>query len=64
MGEGGYTPMNKDTVRAVPQISTDDGSELSDSVKDLFEVEPKLVELDSLFKINHRIGCIEDILRP
>lgn len=58
----GYKAMNKDTVRAVPQISTEDGMDLSDSVKDLFEVEPRLAELDSYFKINHRIGCIEAFL--
>lgn len=57
-----YTVMNKETTRAVPQISTEDGTELSDSVKDLFDVEPRLVELDSLFKINHRIGCINAFL--
>lgn len=57
-----YTAMNKQTTRAVPQISVEDGSELSDSVKDLFEVEPKLIELDSFFKIRHRIGCINAFL--
>lgn len=57
-----YTAMNNQTTRAVPQVSTEDGSELSDSVKDLFEIEPRLEELDSLYKINHRIGCIQAFL--
>lgn len=61
-GEDTYVSMNSNTVRAVPQIATEDGMDLCESVKDLFEVEPRLVELDSYFKINHRIGCIEGFL--
>lgn len=57
-----YIKEEDGTQRAVPQISTDDGSELSDSVKALFNIEPKLELLDGYFKIGHRIGILKAFL--
>lgn len=54
-------------VRQIPQINTQkpDASGLTDSVKLLYDKEPRLVELDGLFVVRHRIGilngCLKDV---
>lgn len=49
-------------ARQIPQLASDDNTGLCQSVKDLFEKESKLEELESLFVINHRIGILEGFL--
>jgi len=58
------TPYSKDTPpRKVPQLQSDDNDEgLCDSVKALFEKEPRLEELDSLFLIRSRISTLKGFL--
>ncbi len=48
--------------RKVPQLSSDDNTGLCQSVKDLFDIEPKLEEFEDLFVANHRIGILEGFL--
>lgn len=51
---------NKDgEVKAIPQIYVDD--QVCDSIKELYEVEPALENLDMLSLINHRIGVFESM---
>lgn len=53
---------NKDgEVKAIPQIYVDD--QVCDSIKDLYESEPALENLDMLSLINHRIGVFESMLK-
>lgn len=56
-----YVKEKDGSQKRIPQLSTKDG-ELCDSVKKLFEKEPKLEELDGLFKIRHRIGLLNGFL--
>jgi hypothetical protein len=49
-------------VRAIPQISLRDGSDICPSVKDLYEVEPNLKHIEGYFIISHRIGILEGFL--
>lgn len=51
--------VSKATNKSVPQISLPFGSGICPSVKELYKVEPSLEELDSLFKIKHRIGVFQ-----
>lgn len=46
-------------VKAIPQIYVED--EVCDSIKDLYEIEPALENLDMLSLINHRIGVFESM---
>ena len=46
-------------VKAIPQIYVDD--QVCDSIKELYEVEPALENLDMLSLINHRIGVFESM---
>lgn len=48
--------------RKIPQISADDGSGICPSVKELYEIEPRLIELEDLFIIRHRIGLLKGFL--
>lgn len=57
-----YPPMNKSTTRAVPQLSADDGSGICNSVKDLYDENPELIELEDMFVIKHRISILEGFL--
>ena len=50
-------------MRKIPQISLPRGEGLCPSVKELYEVEPLLQELDSLYVIKHRIGLLKGFLR-
>ena len=45
----------------MPQIYVND--EVCDSIKDLYEIEPALENLDMLSLINHRIGIFESFLK-
>lgn len=57
------TPYDKKTPpRKVPQLTSDDDTGLCQSVKDLFEKEPGLVEMEDLFIIRHRIGLLQGFL--
>lgn len=44
-------------LKEIPQIY--DGEEVCDSIKELFEIEPALENLNTLSIINHRIGIFE-----
>lgn len=46
-------------VKAIPQIYVDD--QVCESIKELYEVEPALENLDMLSLINHRIGVFESM---
>lgn len=50
-------------VKRIPQIANQEGTDVSDSVKDLYEVLPELEALEGLFVIRHRIGILEGFLR-
>jgi hypothetical protein len=56
-----YRKNTKDEVNEVPQIYVND--EVCDSIKDLYEIEPALENLDMLSLINHRIGIFESFLK-
>lgn len=45
-------------AKKIPQINNDDRTALCDSVIELFEIEPKLEELDSYYTINNRISYL------
>lgn len=47
----------------VPQINLPHGAGLCDSVKELYEIEPRLEVLDGYFVIRHRIGVLSGFLR-
>lgn len=58
-----YVRKDYDTpVRKIEQISLPDGSGICESVKKLFEVEPRLEALEGLFIVKHRIGILEGFL--
>jgi len=50
-------------TREIPQIGSPEGNgEICPSVKKLFEKEPALENLDSLFVVSHRIGVLKKFL--
>lgn len=51
----------KGDINKVPQIYID--SEVCDSIKELYDIEPALESLDMLSLINHRIGIFEAFLK-
>ncbi len=51
------------TQRAIPQISSDDGTGVCSSVKKLFPKKPELVALEDLYLLNHRTGLLKGFLR-
>lgn len=55
---------NKKTeeVKKIEQVSNSDGSDICDSVKELYNTVPELVHLESFYKIKHRIGIFEGFL--
>lgn len=63
----GWNPItfkvSKNTGKKVPQISLPFGAGLCPSVKDLYEVEPALEELDGYFRLRHRIGILKGFLK-
>ena len=51
-------------TREIPQIYKEHGhGEVCDSVRDLFDIEPALSDLDSLGVLTHRIGLLRGFLR-
>lgn len=56
---------NKETgeTREVPQISKKNGGGICDSIKKLYDKEPRLELLDGLYTINHRIGILSGFIR-
>lgn len=54
--------VSKSTGQKVPQLSLPFGQGLCSSVKDLYEVEPKLVELEGLYVARHRLSIIDGFL--
>lgn len=56
-----YRKNTKGDINEVPQIYVND--EVCDSIKDLYEIEPALENLDMLSLINHRIGIFESFLK-
>lgn len=55
-----YRKNTKGDINEVPQIYVND--EVCNSIKDLYEIEPALENLDMLSLINHRIGIFESFL--
>lgn len=53
---------SKQTGEKIPQVSLPFGGGICPSVKELFEDNPGLEELDSMYKIKHRIGVFESYL--
>jgi hypothetical protein len=49
-------------MRAIPQINLIDGSDICPSIKALYEIEPKLINIENYFVISHRIGILEGFL--
>ena len=54
--------ISKTTKEKIPQVSLPFGAGICPSVQQLYEVEPQLEELDSYFKIKHRIGLFQSYL--
>jgi hypothetical protein len=57
-----YVKEDDGTSRAIPQIKKQFEPEFCDSVKDLYEVEPKLKDLEGLSIINSRISNLNGLL--
>lgn len=55
--------VSKSTGNKIPQVSLPFGQGICSSVKDLYEVEPLLEELEGYFKIKHRIGVFKSFLK-
>lgn len=49
-------------TRAIPQIAVLDGSDISDSIKVLYDKEPRLEHLEGLYILKHRIEILEGFL--
>ena len=58
-----YEKTEDGKMRKIEQISLPRGEGLCPSVKRLYEVEPRLEELDMLYVIKHRIGLLKGFLR-
>jgi len=58
-----YEKEDNGGVRKIPQISLPRGEGLCPSVKLLYQVEPRLEELDMFFVVKHRIGLLKGFLR-
>lgn len=56
---------DKDTgkVDKIPQISLPFGQGVCPSVQELYEIEPELENIESLYVISHRIGILKGFLR-
>jgi hypothetical protein len=56
---------NKETgeLREIPQINLEFGKGICESIKDLYEKEPRLELLDGLSVLQHRIGLLNGFLR-
>jgi hypothetical protein len=56
---------NKETgeLREIPQINLEHGKGICESIKDLYEKEPRLELLDGLSVLQHRIGLLNGFLR-
>lgn len=50
-------------LRAIPQINLEHGKGICNSIKDLYEIEPRLELLDGLSVLSHRIGILKGFLR-
>jgi hypothetical protein len=49
-------------IKMIPQISNEDGTDVCESVKELYEDRPELEALESYFILRHRIGILEGFL--
>lgn len=58
----GDSKSKKNPGKKIPKVSLPFGQGLCQSVKDLYEVEPKLEELDGYFKIKHRMGVFKSFM--
>jgi DNA polymerase III epsilon subunit-like protein len=54
--------ISKATGEKVPQINLPFGQGLCESIKELYEVEPALQELESYFMLRHRLGIIDGFI--
>lgn len=57
-----YIKEKDGSTRAIPQISLADGSDICQSVKNLYEIEPRLKNIESYYKIRHRLGLLQGFL--
>lgn len=57
-----YYEVSKSTGQEIPKVSLPFGQGITQSVKDLYEVEPGLEELDGYYKIRHRLGIFKSYL--
>lgn len=55
--------VSKSTGEKIPQVSLPFGQGICSSVKELYEIEPRLEELEGYFKIKHRIGVFKSFLK-
>jgi len=58
-----YEKEDDGSVRKIPQVSLPKGKGICPSVKLLYQVEPKLKELDMFYVIKHRTGLLSGFLR-
>jgi len=61
----GWKPITfKDNIHGekIPQVSMPMGGGICDSVKELYDILPELVELEGLYVAKHRIGVIKSFL--
>lgn len=54
--------LSKATGLKIPKVSLPFGQGICQSVKDLYEVEPQLIELEGYYMIKHRIGVFNSFL--
>lgn len=58
-----YDKEDDGSLRKIPQINLPFGQGICDSIKDLFEQEPALENLDNYSVLSHRIGILKGFLR-
>lgn len=55
--------ISKSTKERIPQVSLPFGQGICESVKELYQIEPILSELEGYFKTKHRIGVFKSYLK-
>lgn len=55
--------VSKATGKRLPQVSLPFGQGICPSVKELYEVEPNLIELENYYMLRHRIGLFKSYLK-
>jgi hypothetical protein len=54
--------VSKSTGEQVPQINLPFGQGLCESIKNLYEIEPNLQELESYYMLRNRLSCVEGFI--